>query len=775
MYFSAIRQYNQNNARNNITNEGSDSKAIAYFADYRIPKMIEKEYEKMKKRILSFVIAFCLGTGLLSVNAFARTQLNEKHGTDFASGELATRLESIFYNGISGCVTPSLPAVGSSFSKSQKYTTTFANQGGSKADWTCQAYARAAYSYLFGYDMAESRYRDEFDAKGKDFLSYDLFVGYGVRCGAYLRTTNKSSGAYGDGNDPGHSLIILDYDDVGITTLEGNYGGRGEIGICYYTWDDFNKKQFNNPSMTKKYVCSLSQPTENIYASLGDEVVPTSPYFSCNVRVNCVSGQIVPLYDTPGSGSNTGYSYNDGQSALSTRGLIRNDGTLWYQITATMDPAMGTTRTFWLKYESGKMTVTNLMSKGPYTLTPKCAPGTRLDVKGGSAKDEANIQIYTANATTAQQWEFTYLGNGYYTITSKASGKALDVAGASTESGTNVQQYTPNGTNAQQWMLKDAGEGYYYIVPRVNTGLCLDVTGAGTADKTNVGIYTANGTDAQKWKLDTPAIFRTVTFNPNGGSVSTSSKQVADGSHYGTLPTPTRDGYTFDGWYTSTSGGVRMTANTIANLTSDQTLYAHWTKVTHVHTNGTYFYSDSHPHYKFYTCATCGEVYTDESTTTLSSCSICNPTQNDTWGSWSSWSITPVSASSTREVETRQVKVSDAYTEYRYGLWRNTNNASWCPDYGASLSSSGGIWYESYSSWSTTRMYDTGHNAFCSGSNHNHTHVSGYDSSGRANWDIYSDDGTFTGWGRLYYYWEETRTVPAVYETQYRYRDLISA
>lgn len=146
-----------------------------------------------------------------------------------------------------------------------------------------------------------------------------------------------------------------------------------------------------------------------------------------------------------------------------------------------------------------------------------------------------------------------------------------------------------------------------------------------------------------------------------------------------------------------------------------------------------------------------------------------------TWGSWSAWSTAPYSASSTRQVESQQVKVSDAYTEYRYGLWRNTNNASWCPDYGASLSSSGGSWYESYSNWSKTRLYrDTGHNAFCSGGNHNHTHVAGYDSSGQAYWDIYSDDGTFTGWGRLYYYWEETRTIPAVYETQYRYRDLTS-
>ena len=42
--------------------------------------------------------------------------------------------------------------------------------------------------------------------------------------------------------------------------------------------------------------------------------------------------------------------------------------------------------------------------------------------------------------------------------------------------------------------------------------------------------------------------YSTVTFNANGGSVSTSSKQVINGYAYGTLPTPTKSGSTFKGW-----------------------------------------------------------------------------------------------------------------------------------------------------------------------------------------------------------------------------------
>lgn len=69
----------------------------------------------------------------------------------------------------------------------------------------------------------------------------------------------------------------------------------------------------------------------------------------------------------------------------------------------------------------------------------------------------------------------------------------------------------------------------------------------------------------------------TISFDANGGNIRTSSMTVTNGSTYGSLPTPTRDGYTFEGWYTARSGGSRVTADTTVNLTSDQTLYARWT------------------------------------------------------------------------------------------------------------------------------------------------------------------------------------------------------
>ena len=77
----------------------------------------------------------------------------------------------------------------------------------------------------------------------------------------------------------------------------------------------------------------------------------------------------------------------------------------------------------------------------------------------------------------------------------------------------------------------------------------------------------------------------TISFNANGGSVSPSSKTItqeysgASGNAYGDLPTPTRSGYTFNGWFTSSSGGkeIKSTSSTYS-LTENQTIFAQWTK-----------------------------------------------------------------------------------------------------------------------------------------------------------------------------------------------------
>ena len=79
----------------------------------------------------------------------------------------------------------------------------------------------------------------------------------------------------------------------------------------------------------------------------------------------------------------------------------------------------------------------------------------------------------------------------------------------------------------------------------------------------------------------------TVTFDPNGGNElaeADKTKAVKIGEAYGELPTPTRKGYNFAGWYTEAEEGTVVTADTTVSAMTDHTLYAHWeAKKANVH------------------------------------------------------------------------------------------------------------------------------------------------------------------------------------------------
>jgi uncharacterized repeat protein (TIGR02543 family) len=74
-----------------------------------------------------------------------------------------------------------------------------------------------------------------------------------------------------------------------------------------------------------------------------------------------------------------------------------------------------------------------------------------------------------------------------------------------------------------------------------------------------------------------------VTFHVNGGkslAKAKSTKTVTIGEKYGSLPAPTRTGYSFKGWYTKKSGGSKITATSKVSTEKAITLYAQWTKNT---------------------------------------------------------------------------------------------------------------------------------------------------------------------------------------------------
>jgi uncharacterized repeat protein (TIGR02543 family) len=70
----------------------------------------------------------------------------------------------------------------------------------------------------------------------------------------------------------------------------------------------------------------------------------------------------------------------------------------------------------------------------------------------------------------------------------------------------------------------------------------------------------------------------TVKLNANKGKAAPKSIKVYRGAKYNTLPTPTRKGYKFKGWYTKKSGGSKITAASTVTIKKNTKLYARWKK-----------------------------------------------------------------------------------------------------------------------------------------------------------------------------------------------------
>ena len=70
-----------------------------------------------------------------------------------------------------------------------------------------------------------------------------------------------------------------------------------------------------------------------------------------------------------------------------------------------------------------------------------------------------------------------------------------------------------------------------------------------------------------------------ITWNANGGSVTPASSTYTYDGDPVALPTPTRTGYTFNGWFTASSSGTKISDIGKTNKpTSDKTYYAQWTE-----------------------------------------------------------------------------------------------------------------------------------------------------------------------------------------------------
>ena len=182
----------------------------------------------------------------------------------------------------------------------------------------------------------------------------------------------------------------------------------------------------------------------------------------------------------------------------------------------------------------------------------ECSCGEKTDIAAHSYDNdqdaECNICGYERQITPPVSQE--------YTVTFDANGGSVSTASATTKDGKleSLPAPTNDGYDFLGWYTqKDGGE-------KVTTDT----------------VFTKNSIIYAHWQEQTAQEY-TVTFDANGGSVSTTSTTTTAGK-LTNLPTPTNDGYDFLGWYTEKDGGDEVTTDTV--FTKDTTIYAHWQKQT---------------------------------------------------------------------------------------------------------------------------------------------------------------------------------------------------
>ena len=250
-----------------------------------------------------------------------------------------------------------------------------------------------------------------------------------------------------------------------------------------------------------------------------------------------------------------------------------------------------------IKIDNDKPTATLSLSgtKGDNDWYISTVTGTCTNQNDGSGSGIASCTVNPESYTTSNSSAtFTltikdYAGNSNSVSQTVKIDKDPPVMSGATLKTADGKNYTSGSTTSQDVTITvsatDTPSGIAkYIYSTDNWATTRDVPANWVINTTSSADYQVKAVDKAgnkssntvKFTVKVNKIF-TVTFDATGGTVSPTSKNVTYSSTYGTLPNPTRTGYTFTGWYTSASGGTKVSSSTKVTTSANHKLYAHWT------------------------------------------------------------------------------------------------------------------------------------------------------------------------------------------------------
>jgi uncharacterized repeat protein (TIGR02543 family) len=204
---------------------------------------------------------------------------------------------------------------------------------------------------------------------------------------------------------------------------------------------------------------------------------------------------------------------------------------------------------------------------------PECTSGrsvftVKIDAKGNAtvSAELCDGSKASGNAKFISNGEFTGVETGLYT----SKFRSYDLGGNATKT-TNWQ-----GGIGLRFAIGFNGSGKVIVEDAQSLGFDYDF-------KNDTGFvdYTFEFDHATMALSNSDAANFSVKLDAAGGKVSPDFADIVDGKLFDSLPTPTRKGYVFAGWWTAKVGGTHVTGGTMLESSDfagqkTPTLYAHW-------------------------------------------------------------------------------------------------------------------------------------------------------------------------------------------------------
>ena len=392
---------------------------------------------------------------------------------------------------------------------------------------------------------------------------------------------------------------------TGMSFSDSSNGGRNSGGYWYYSQFKLNGNPTTQGTYTFTVRATISGSSTDCVVTATVSAAPGPIYFTVQYDAN--SGTVSPSSETVESGSQItlatptrqNYSF-DGWYTDRTGGTRVGGAGDSYTVTGSLVlyahwTYVPPTYTYTLNFNAnGGTGAPATMTYGPttedyHTFTiPDTEPtytgyvfigwslsqqtpgsGTAQYHAGDTLRNSASLRERTLYAV----WGPTYT----YTLNFNANGGTGAPA---------TMTYGPTTEDYHTFTIPDTEPTYTGYV-FIGWSLSQQTPGSGTAQ------YHAGDTLRNSVSLRERTLYAvwesapyTVTFNANGGTVSPATKTVYYMKQYGDLPVPSLTGYEFNGWYTDQTNGDLINGSSIYSLTTDQTLYAHWTEAVTYWSNG---------------------------------------------------------------------------------------------------------------------------------------------------------------------------------------------